>query len=112
MENEQNLTIDLTKGNELNEFYNYSYLTMMGAQLKSIMGAMFGSGNQNPFSAKIIGTPQQIKTFAKVLAAEKRYMDAFNKHGLNSSSTYNSRYTLDRAVSNFERDTGLPWPFK
>jgi len=108
----EEIHIDLTKGKDLNEFYDFYNLATMGAQLKTIMGIMFGSGSQNPFGGKITGSPQQIKSFARALAAEKMYMDAFNKHGLNNSSTYSSRGLLDRAISSFERDTGIPWPFK
>lgn len=105
-----NIEIDLTKGSQLNEFYN---AVVMGEQIKQMLWLMFGSNSTlNPFSGVIKGTPQQIKRFAGALGAEKRYMDSFNRNGLNSSQTFRSRVTLDRAVSNFERDTGIPWPFK
>jgi hypothetical protein len=105
-----NIELDLTKGHQLNEFYD---TVVMGEKIKQMLWIMFGSNSTlNPFSGVIKGTPQQIKRFAGALGAEKRYMDAFNQYGLNNARTFKSRVTLDRAVSNFERDTGIPWPFK
>ena len=106
----EKIDIDLTKGNELNEFYN---TVAMGAQVKMLLWLMFGSNSAlNPLSGVIKGTPQQIRAFAQALAAEKRYMDSFNASGLNNPRTFKSRVSLDRAVSRFEKDTSIPWPFK
>ena len=110
MDNIEKIDIDLTKGKELNEFYN---TVAMGAQIKILLWLMFGSNSTlNPFNGSIKGSPQQIKSFAHALAAEKRYMDSFNKNGLNNPRTFKSRITLDRSISKFEKETGIPWPFK
>ena len=110
MKEEEIIEIDLTKGNQLNEFYN---AVVMGEKIKQMLWLMFGSNSTlNPFSGVIKGSPQQIKRFATALAAEKRYMDAFKNHGLNNPRTFKSRVTLDRAVSQFEKDTNIPWQFK
>ena len=34
------------------------------------------------------------------------------QYGLGDRKTYESRYKLDSAVKNFERETGLKWPMK
>ncbi len=60
----------------------------------------------------IKGTQAQIESFFNALKREKRYMDAYMKHGLNDSRTMMNRRDLDRAVTGFEGETGLRWPFK
>ena len=51
-------------------------------------------------------------SFFTALQREKKYMDSFMKHGLNDAQTMNSRYQLQDAVSKFEYETGLRWPFE
>ena len=48
----------------------------------------------------------------KALGAERSYMKSFMKNGLNDPTTLAYRGKLKRATSNFERETGLKWPFK
>jgi hypothetical protein len=65
-----------------------------------------------PVPATIRGTQQQIDAFFRALKGEKRYMDAYNRYGLGDSRTMMNKRDLDRAVSGFEGETGLRWPFK
>ena len=59
MKDEEIIEIDLTKGNQLNEFYN---AVVMGEKIKQMLWLMFGSNSTlNPFSGVIKGSPQQIK---------------------------------------------------
>jgi hypothetical protein len=111
MDTTDSIVIDLTKGREVNEMlYNAA---VMGAQIKMMLYLMFGSSSPfNAMAGSVTGTKDQIKAFAGALAAEKTYMDAFNKNGLNDKNTYRSRISLHSAVSKFERQTGIPWPFK
>ena len=60
----------------------------------------------------IRGTQKQIDAFFRALKNEKRYMDSYAKHGLGDTRTMMNKRDLDRAVSGFERETGLRWPFK
>lgn len=57
------------------------------------------------------GDQGQIMAFMTALQREKRYMDSFLKHGLNDAQTMASRYQLQDAVTKFEFETGLRWPF-
>ena len=57
------------------------------------------------------GNQAQITAFFTALNREKKYMDAFNKYGLNDAQTMNSRWQLQDAVRKFEGETGLRWPF-
>lgn len=86
-----------------------SWLRMFGNGIKMILNQMFG-GAQIPI--KVRGTQSQIDSFTKTLNSEKKYIEAFNKYGLSSEETYASKSELDRAVANFERATGIKYPFK
>lgn len=90
---------------ELNE----GLLGMMGAWIKDILGAMF-QGTSLP--VKIRGSRSEIDSFTNTLSREKRYLEAFSRYGLDDPRTYRSKSELSKAVSQFERNTGIIWPFK
>ena len=85
-----------------------SWLVTFGGLTKLLLKYMFG-GRAAP--AKIRGTSLQVSAFTNALGREKRYMDAYLKHGLNDERTLSSRSKLNSAVSKFERETGLRWPY-
>lgn len=93
---------------------NESFLTMMGGAIKLLLTSMFGSTDllAPSLRASIKGTPSQVASFGDALAGEKRYMETFMKHGLNDPRSFRSRHDLEKAVSSFELETGLKWPFK
>ena len=39
-------------------------------------------------------------------------MEAFNKYGLGDPRLRNNKLALEKAIYNFERETGLKWPVK
>lgn len=90
---------------ELNE----GILGMMGAWISDILGAMF-QGTSLPVTIR--GTRSEIDSFTRTLSREKRYLEMFSKYGLDNPRTYKSKANLDKAVSQFERSTGIKWPFK
>ena len=91
------------------ETIDEGYLRALGFQLEYILGQMFGG---NPISGRVRGTPQQVSSFARALGNERRYLSAFEKYGLTDPKTLGNRHKLERAVANFERSTGIKWPFK
>lgn len=98
--------IDLSAGKkELTE----SFLRMFGTTIQSILKAMFG-GTSIPINVK--GSRDQINSFADTLSSEKRYMDAYRRYGLDNPATYRSKFQLNRSVEDFERKTGIIWPFR
>ena len=99
------IEIDLSAGKNLNE----SFLRMFGTAIQSILKAMFG-GYSIPVNVK--GTREQIKAFSDTLNSEKQYMDAYRKYGLDNPTTYRSKFQLNKAVNDFERKTGIIWPFR
>tara|TARA_R100000152_G_C6759843_1_gene183833 strand:- start:437 stop:796 length:360 start_codon:yes stop_codon:yes gene_type:complete len=89
---------------------NEIFLGAFGRIIKMLMGSIFGSGTAIP--VKIKGTPAEIKSFTTVLGREKKYMKTAAKYGLNDPRTYKDKFKLRKKVSDFERKTGLKWPFK
>ena len=69
------------------------------------------NGRAPDLKISLSGNQGQIMSFFTALQREKRYMDAFTKHGLNDAQTMSSRYQLEDAVRKFEFETGLRWPF-
>ena len=111
MDELQDLNIDLNavKSGQVKEF---SYLTSLGKQIEIMIKLMFGSDGLGALTGKVRGTRSQVRKFMQALKGEKRYADAYIRHGLADSRTLNSRYRLERAVSAFEKETGIKWPLK
>ena len=86
-------------------------LLQMGSTIQYILKRMFAPGQTGGFF-KVKGSNSEIESFMKALGAERSYMKSFMKNGLNDPTTLAYRGKLKRATSNFERETGLKWPFK
>jgi len=101
------IVIDLgvNRKNQLNE----SWLAMFGGAIELILGRMFG--NATP-PVKVRGTRREIDSFSRAIGKEKKYMDAAIKYGLTDPRTYKNKYELEKAISSFERVTGIRWAFK
>lgn len=88
---------------------NERYISTFGITLKQLMKKMFG-GERVPLLVK--GTSRQVKAFAKALVHEKDYYRTYKMYGLNDPKTYRSKFRLKRAISQFEKKTGMKWPLK
>jgi hypothetical protein len=88
---------------------NESWLAMFGGAIETIMAGMFG-GSRIPVN--VTGTKKQIGSFQKALGHEAKYLKSMKKYGLDNPASHKSKASLDRAVKNFEKDTGIVWPFK
>lgn len=86
-----------------------SWLRMFGTGISAILNAMF-SGTSIPVSIK--GSQQEIQAFAKTLSREKKYLETYKNLGLDNAETYKNKLNLNKAVKEFTKTTGLPWPFK
>ena len=109
MQEQNEIVIDFRNIKEGAELYR------LGAKIKLILFQMFGTPlEEGPSAAgaKIKGTPLQIKAFIGALAGEKLFIDAVRKHGLGDPQTNPSRPALMKKVTDFERATGIIWPFK
>ena len=105
MDSLQPVIIDLNSGDKLNE----SYLSMLGGAVELMLQGMFGGIAP---AVRIKGTPSQVAAFGDALSQEKKYIDAFSKYGLGDPRSFSSRHDLERAIANFESETGILWPFK
>jgi len=103
------IIIDLTaaKDGKLDEF---NFLAMMGSGIKELLKLMFGGSGAVPVSVR--GSQGDVKSFAKTLGREKRYIDAYRKYGLNDPRTYKNKFKLNNSIKDFKKKTGLKWPFK
>ena len=88
---------------------NESWLAMFGGAIDMVMRGMFG-GRAVPVN--VTGTKKQISSFQKALGHEAKYLKAMKKHGLDNPASHRTKSSLDRAIKNFEKDTGIVWPFK
>jgi len=86
-----------------------SWFVQFGAAVKLLMRGLLGNFSV-PVSVK--GSPSEIRTFTSALSKEKNYLKSISKYGLDNPRTFKSKGALDKAVSGFERATGLKWPFK
>jgi hypothetical protein len=107
-ERNREMVIDLGAGRrgELNELF----LRAFGKTVQYMLGAMFGG--QSAIPVKIRGNRSEIDSFAQAMGKEKRYMKSAAKYGLDNPKTYKDKYALRKATANFERKTGIQWPFK
>jgi hypothetical protein len=87
-----------------------SFLRMFGKGIQMLMRSMFGGGV--PSNVSITGTKSEISSFSKALGKEKRYMKTAAKYGLDNPRTYKDKYKLRKATSDFQKKTGIKWPFK
>ena len=88
---------------------NESFLATFGGAIEMMLTRMF-TGAESPIRIK--GTPSQISSFSDALSKEKSYMESFMKYGLSDPRSFASRHELESAVGNFERETGIVWPFR
>ena len=102
---EQQIVVDFSKKKQLNE----SWLRMFGSSVESILKAMFG-GYSVPTTIR--GSKSDITSFAKTIGREKDFLTAANEYGLTNPLTYRNKFKLERAIIDFERSTGVPWPLK
>ena len=86
-----------------------SYLVGLGAQLGYALNQlMVGAAG----TMKVRGTRSEIDSFTKALGSEKRYLDAYIANGLDDPRTLRNKQRLSKAALDFEKTTGLKWPFK
>jgi hypothetical protein len=104
---EVHIDLEELKNNKLNE----SFLTMFGSTIKMLLNSMFGP--LQPYTNfSIKGTKSDVTAFARALGNEKKYLQSAKKHGLDNPKTLSSKTALTKAIKNFEKETGLKWPFK
>tara|TARA_R100000234_G_scaffold118838_1_gene100241 strand:+ start:685 stop:1014 length:330 start_codon:yes stop_codon:yes gene_type:complete len=91
------------------ETIDESYLRSLSFNLQYVLKQLLDGA---AVSGVVRGTQPQISALARALGNETRYIKAFERYGLTNPRTLQSKHKLDRAVANFERATGVKWPFK
>ena len=116
------LVIDLEKAKvTLNETWS----EMLGSWTKTLLRYMYGKdvnmvANLNVVKEEeghgpkfvIRGKYKDVKVYSKALSSEKSFLDAFREFGTDHPQTEKARTILRQDVKEFERVTGLIWPFK
>ncbi len=124
------MIIDFTdKKNLLNE----SWLAQFGAWNKLLLKQMYGndvnmmapltSGSSvfnfikeedgaNSIEFVVRGEQRDVKAYADAIFAEKNYLDRYLQYGDDHLQTEKAKEILRQAVSKFETQTGIKWPFK
>ena len=101
------LTLDLNEVKRLSKL-DESFMLMFRTWIKVILKFIFGDVS---FPVQVKGSPSEVAAFGKAITGEKKYIDSIKKYGLNNRQTYSSRAQLASSIRNFERETGLKWPF-
>lgn len=81
---------------------------MYGDDVKMI--ANLNEENKTKFSIK--GQYKDVKAYAKAVAAQKEFLDAYVEFGTDHPQTEKKRAELRGNVQHFESVTGLQWPFR
>jgi len=105
----QPIVINLNANKE--QLVNESWLAMFGGAIEMVLKRMFGGSGGFESKFSVVGTPTQVAAFGDALGKEKKYMETFLKYGLNDPRSFSSKADLNRAVSGFEKETGIKWPF-
>lgn len=124
------MIIDFTNKKEL---MNESWLRQFGAWNKLLLKSMYGKDvnmmapltsisdivkmireeddSQEGINFVVRGEQRDVKAYADALYAEKNYLDRYLEHGDDHPQTAKAREVLRQAVTKFETQTGITWPF-
>ena len=86
-----------------------SFLASFGYMVKSLLKGIFS--NKVP-KTRVIGTRSEVEAFAKAMGSERDYLATLQSYGLDNPRSVRNKAVLRKNVSNFERKTGLKWPFE
>jgi hypothetical protein len=108
MQKDIHINLESLKRNTLTE----SAVVKMAADIKYLLYHLMGPREYFGRNIRVTGNRSDLEKFQDVISKEKKYMDAYLKHGLNDSRVLNNRFRLEKAVYNFEKETGIKWPLK
>jgi len=87
-----------------------SYLTSFGAVVGNALERVLAGMDIN--NLKVKGSPEEIQSFLATLGAEKRHLEYLMNNGYNDPRTDASAKAVLQSAVDFEKLTGLKWPFK
>ncbi len=124
------MIIDFTKKEEI---LTESWLRQFGEWNKILLKQMYGNDvnmmapltsagsvfnfikeedAENGLTFIVRGEQKDLKAYSNALFAEKNYLDRYLQHGDGHLQTEKAREVLRQAVSTFEAQTGITWPFR
>ena len=89
----------------LSEQYMKDFAYKVGQILKAMT-----TGRHAPIS--VTGEADKVKSFAKAIGHEERYIKALQESNINSPDTMILRHELESAIAEFEQLTGIKWPVR
>ena len=98
-------TISLNFDSELNEEYIKNFAYKVGQILKAMV-----TGKHAPVQVR--GESDKVKSFAKALGNELRYIESLLDSSIDDPRTMNFRHELESAIAGFEKATGIKWPVR
>lgn len=111
------MIIDFTKDPNL---LTESWLNNFGEWNKFMLKYIYGKDTKDVFTIneeeqqlkfKIKGRVEDIRAYADAIISEKEYLENYAHFGKDHPMTNKHRIVLDQAIKNFERTTGIRWPF-
>tara|TARA_B100000131_G_scaffold213614_1_gene205361 strand:- start:236 stop:622 length:387 start_codon:yes stop_codon:yes gene_type:complete len=124
------MIIDFTKKEEI---LTEGWLKMFGSWNKMLLKRMYGNDAKmmatlpgfgdaiklreedgevdNSVKFVVRGEQRDLKTYADALFAEKKYLDMYLQYGEDHLQTRKAKEVLRQAVSKFETQTNITWPF-
>ena len=107
------------RDDSLNEIFLRAFGNLTKWFLKRVygdkmLGALVGEGGEDvaPTDVKIIGRPEEVKSYAMALEAEKNHILLYNQYGPDHPRTAKAKAILDLKTKQFERATDIPWPIE
>lgn len=91
------------------QLINESFLTMFGSIIELAIKRMFGFDIPN---ISFRGRSTDVQKLTQALASEKRYIDSYLRLKLNDPEVIQNKFRLEKAIYDFERETGIPWPIR
>ena len=95
----------INRGEVMEDVDYRRFSTSVKRVLNSIFGGAFAP-------VKVKGSKEEIESFAKVIARDKRYIRMVAKYGLDDPRVYKDKFKLRKAIAKFERTTGIKYPFE
>ena len=95
------ITIDFNGLNEGSQSFSDS--------VEMIMRALTGGYN---IPINLRGTQAQLSSFINSIKKEHDYFKSIKRYGPNDPQAQADRYNLEKAIREFERKNGIPWPMK
>jgi len=102
------INLSAMRGDGINE----DLVRNFGNAVRMFLGALLDQDPIEMFKGIIRGTPTEVKSFARTIGSEKKYIDIARKYGLDDPRAASNKARLTKSIASFERETGIKWPFK